>query len=217
MINTEKEKEKGKKIMSKIENMLKVVLKNEKLAKSFTEPLAQAMAKFNINTPKRMAAFIGQCMIESANFTRLEEGLYYTTPSRIESIFRAARGRGNELARNPEKLANVVYANRLGNGNEVSGDGWKYRGRGLIQLTGKTNYGIASKELELDLLGDPDQVNKDLYVACLTAAWFFSKNGCNELADGWQISNITKRVNGPAMLHNKERIGVSNTILKNLE
>lgn len=203
--------------MSDIKQGLRAVIKDTKLIDSYAKPLVVAMEHFNINTNKRMAAFIGQCMVESSNFTKLEEGLYYTTPSRIEAIFSKARGRGNELARNPEKLANVVYAGRLGNGNEASGDGWKYRGRGLIQLTGRSNYAIAGKELGIDLIGNPDQVKNDLYVACLTAAWFFSKNGCNELADGWQISNITKRVNGPAMLHNKERIDISNKILKALE
>lgn len=205
------------KTMSDIKQGLRAVIKDTKLIDSYAKPLVVAMEHFNINTNKRMAAFIGQCMVESSNFTKLEEGLYYTTPSRIEAIFSKARGRGNELARNPEKLANVVYAGRLGNGNEASGDGWKYRGRGLIQLTGRSNYAIAGKELGIDLIGNPDQVKNDLYVACLTAAWFFSKNGCNELADGWQISNITKRVNGPAMLHNKERIDISNKILKALE
>lgn len=205
------------KTMRDIKQGLRAVIKDTKLIDSYAKPLVTAMEHFNINTNKRMAAFIGQCMVESSNFTKLEEGLYYTTPSRIEAIFSRARGRGNELARNPEKLANVVYAGRLGNGNEASGDGWKYRGRGLIQLTGKTNYTIAGKELDLDLVGNPDQVKDNLFVACLTAAWFFSKNGCNELADGWQISNITKRVNGPAMLHNKERIDISNKILKALD
>ena len=195
-----------------VQKGLEVSVSSPSIVDKYLDPMIQATDKYQINTINRVAAFLGQCAIETGNFTRFEENLYYTTPSRIEQIFSKARGRGSELARNPEKLANVVYANRLGNGPESSGDGWAYRGSGIIQLTGKNNYRAASNALGIDLVGNPDLVRTDPYVSCLVAAWFFDSNGCNVLADGWQISKITRTINGPAMLHNDRRIGISNQI-----
>ena len=105
------------------------------------DPLLETFARFDISTPYRQAAFVGQCQHESGNFKMLEENLNYKAESLIRtwpSRFDAENA--EEYAHNPEKIANKVYAGRMGNGNEESGDGWKYHGRGLIQLTGKDNY-----------------------------------------------------------------------------
>lgn len=176
-------------------------------ARRFAVPLAAACERFGITTPARLAAFIAQCRVESAGFTQLEEGLFYRDaerlvrifPSRIKSIA-VAQG----LVRNPQALANVVYADRLGNGNQASGDGWRFRGRGLKQLTGRANYTEAAAALGRPYVEQPDLVAEDAD-ACLTAAWFWHKTGCTPLADTWQIGEITRRVNGPAMLQASER------------
>lgn len=177
-------------------------------ARAFADPLAAACERFGIDNPQRVAGFVAQCRAESAGFSRLEEGLYYTTPERIRAVFPSrvpnlsAAGR---LARNPQALANCVYANRLGNGDEASGDGWRYRGRGLIQLTGRDNYAAAAAGCGKLYLERPDLVAKP-EDACLTAAWFWASAGLNALADIRDWNGITRRVNGPAMLHAAERM-----------
>ena len=176
-------------------------------AAQFEEPLSAAMLSFSINTKKRRAAFLAQAAHESNEFTRLQEDLFYTTPERLLRVF---KGRFDGLAdaaqylRQPEKLANRVYSNRLGNGDESSGDGWRFRGRGLFQLTGRANYMAAG-----DALGTDYKVNPDLVAeppdAAFTAAWFWAVGGMNVLADNDQIDTITRRINGPAMLGADER------------
>ena len=160
-------------------------------------PLNEAFAKYDINTPTRQAYFIGQCAHESNNFTRLEEGLNYSAarlmavwPSRFPNIAVA-----NQYANNPEKLANYVYAGRLGNGNEESGDGWRYHGRGVIQLTGKDNYANCGSGLGVDLLSNPNLLIDPKY-AVLSAGWFWNKKGLNALADAKDYDTMTKRING---------------------
>lgn len=181
-------------------------------ARVFAGPLADACARFGIDTPVRVAGFVAQCRVESANFTTLEESLYYTSPERIRKIFPsrvpdlevAAR-----LARNPKAMANRVYAGRLGNGDEASGDGWRFRGRGLKQLTGRYNYTQAALALGQPYVERPDLVAEP-GGACLTAAWFWSQHGCNTFADSSQWDAITRVVNGPGMLQAFERRQYSN-------
>lgn len=176
-------------------------------ARLFADPLAAACARFGIDTPARIAGLIGQCRAESAGFTRLEEGLYYTTPERILAVFPSrvqTLAKAATLARNPKALANCVYAGRLGNGDESSGDGWAFRGRGLIQLTGRDNYAAAAAGCGKLYLERPDLVAQP-EDACLTAAWFWAAGGMNALADAHNWDAITRRVNGPAMLHAAER------------
>lgn len=177
------------------------------LARAFAEPIKQTFDRFGIDTPVRRAAFIAQASHESRGFAALEESLYYRTPERIRAMWPrrvpdlagAAR-----LARNPKVLANRVYADRLGNGDEASGDGWKYRGRGLFQLTGKANYTEAATALSRPYVAQPELVSLPLDAA-LTAGWYWSRNDLNDLADGSQIDAITKRINGPAMVAADER------------
>jgi putative chitinase len=177
-------------------------------ARIFAEPLERAFLRFDIGTRARRAAFIAQASHESSAFTRLEEGLYYRSPERIAEVFKRLRPLGMaelaKLARNPEGLANKAYANVNGNGDESSGDGWKYRGRGIFQLTGRANYMAAGDALAHDYKGHPDLVSQPIDAA-MTAGWYWATAGCNALADSAQIDAITKAINGPAMLAADER------------
>ena len=176
-------------------------------ARLFEAPLRAVCERFGIDTPARQAAFVAQCAHESALFTRLEEGLYYRTAERICAIFRGtvpdpASAAG--LACNPKALANRVYANRNGNRDETSGDGWRYRGRGLIQLTGRSNYTRAAQALGCDYVGEPDRVLEP-FDACLTAGWFWDSAKLNALADAGRIDDITRAINGRAMAGARDR------------
>jgi putative chitinase len=176
-------------------------------ARLFADPMARTFERFDISTPARAAAFIAQAGHESASFTRLEESLYYTTPeriramwpSRVPSLAEAAR-----LTRNPRALANRVYANRLGNGDESSGDGWRYRGRGIFQLTGRANYMAAGDALGVEYKAQPELVAEPLH-ACMTAGWYWASIRGNELADSAQIDALTRRINGPGMVGADDR------------
>jgi putative chitinase len=177
------------------------MMTNEQLAKlgidsKWLQPLLDTFAKYEINTPQRQSAFIGQCAHESGNFKVLQENLNYsakglmaTWSSRFPDMDTAER-----YERQPEKIANKVYA-RADMGNTDDGDGWKYRGRGVIQLTGKNNYRACGEALGLDLVENPDLILEPKY-ACLSAGWFWNKRGLNTLADALDIETITKRVNG---------------------
>jgi len=160
------------------------------------EPFQETFARFEINTALRKAAFIGQCGHESGGFRVLEENLNYK-PEALMRVWPSRFDAENvdEYAHKPEKIANKVYAGRMGNGNEESGDGWKYHGRGLIQLTGKDNYTLCGDSLQADLLHHPELLVGQQYAA-LSAGWFWRKHGLNELADTKQYETMTKRING---------------------
>jgi len=158
-------------------------------------PLDKTFKKYEINTLKRQACFVGQCMHESGGFKQLNENLNYgakglvgTWPSRFPNLEYAA-----EFERKPERIANKVYGGRMGNTED--GDGWKYHGRGLIQLTGKENYDNCGSGLGVDLVGNPDWLATPEYAA-LSAGWFWNKKGLNALADNMDIETMTKRING---------------------
>ena len=159
------------------------------------EPLENTFAKYEINTPQRQAAFIGQCAHESGNFKVLQENLNYsadglmkTWPSRFSTIEIA-----NQYARQPAKIAGKVYNGRLGNTSEE--EAAKYLGRGLIQLTGRENYANCGSSIGADLLADPTLLLDPRYAA-LSAGWFWNKKGLNSLADSGDIETMTKRING---------------------
>lgn len=185
-------------------------------ARTFAEPLNIACERFGITTKARCAGFLGQAVIESESFTALEEILYYRSADRIWSIFKRVRDRGlNEvakLARNPQALGNAAYAHVNGNGDEASGDGFKYRGRGLFQLTGRGNYRDAEVGLNRPYVSTPELVALPPD-ACLTAAWYFYTNHGNDLADSAQWDGITRAVNGPGMLKRAERRSVTEEAL----
>jgi len=131
-------------------------------AEEWIDAINETFDRFDISTPERQACFLGQCAHESGGFTALKENLNYSAegltkvwPKRFPSLDVA-----QPYHRNPEKIANKVYADRMGNGNEASGEGFKYRGRGLIQLTGKDNYRACGEALGVDLLEDPDLVSR---------------------------------------------------------
>jgi putative chitinase len=152
------------------------------------------MNRYGIVGTPRVAAFIAQVGHESGQLTRLVENLNYsaeglmkTWPSRFDFV------RATATARNPEQIANIVYADRMG--NTASGDGWKYRGRGLIQVTGRANYAACGEALGLDLINHPELLEQPQYAA-MSAAWLWSANGLNTLADAGDLTKITQRING---------------------
>ena len=153
--------------------------------------------RFEINTDLRRAHFLAQCLHESQMLTRLSENLNYSAEGLLK-VFPKYFTRQNVLLykNNPEAIANHIYANRMGNGSEQSGEGFKYRGRGIIQLTGKDNYRAAGLGLELDLLNQPELLSTSKRNACDAAGWFWQSRGLNALADKDDILSITKRING---------------------
>ena len=158
-------------------------------------PLEETFAKYDISTPQRQAAFIGQCAHESNNFKVLQENLNYsaeglmkTWPSRFST-----KEIADQYARNPSKIAGKVYNGRLGNTSEEEAS--KYLGRGLIQLTGKENYERCGLAIGVDLLSNPDLLLDPRY-ATLSAGWFWNRKGLNEVSDANDIETMTKRING---------------------
>lgn len=165
----------------------------------FAQGLEEAAARFEINTLLRAAHWMGQLSHESGGFEHVRENLNYsaeglmrTWPSRFPT-----RSIADQYARRPEKIANKVYADRLGNGNESSGDGWRFCGRGLIQLTGRENYAKASRAIFLDdrLIYHPEDAESP-EDAPLIAGWFWQSRGLNALADQNDTLAITKKING---------------------
>ena len=157
-------------------------------------------AKFQINTPLRLAHFLAQCGHESGGFRLTKENLNYSAKG-LNGTFKKyfpTEASAKPYERQPTKIANKVYGNRMGNGLESSGEGAKFCGRGYIQLTGKENYTAFGKSINEDILSNPDRVASDY--ALLSAAWFFSKNGLHKMADEGAsdtvVTKITKRVNG---------------------
>ena len=164
------------------------------------DSIPEVASKFGINTPLRVAHFLAQCGHESGGFRVTQENLNYSAKG-LNGIFRKyfpTEASAAAYARNPQKIANKVYANRMANGSEASGDGYKFRGRGYIQLTGRDNYTQFGKAIGVDIPNNPDLVASKYALA--SAAWFWSKNGLNKLADNGAsdtaVTAITKRVNG---------------------
>lgn len=162
----------------------------------FVSALNDAMARFKIDTRLRVAAFLAQVGHESGQLRTLVENLNYSA----EGLIRTWPKRFNLLtataaARKPEQIANIVYASCLGNGPAVTGDGWRYRGMGLIQVTGWVNYQACGSALSLDLLTKPELPEQPIYAA-LSAVWFWASNGLSELADAGRFGAITRKVNG---------------------
>jgi putative chitinase len=181
------------------------------VARQLQPHLAGPLARFGITTPARAAAFLAQCHVESAGFAHTEENLFYTTPGAVRSCWPTrfpTDAAARPFLRNPKALANRAYAGRNGNGDEASADGWRFRGRGLIQLTGRANYRRAAAALGISTETEPDRVAA-LSGAVLSAAWFWSTIRGNALADAGDIDAITRGVNGPAMREAAHRRGLS--------
>jgi putative chitinase len=167
---------------------------------SVISQIPDTAAKFELNTPLRLAHFLAQCGHESGGFKATQENLNYSA-SGLKGIFSKyfkEAGLAESYQRNPQKIASRVYGGRMGNGPESTGDGYKFRGRGYIQLTGKDNYTAFGRAINEDMTANPDKVAT--HYALLSAAWFFTKNGLHKMADGGAtdavVTQITKRVNG---------------------
>ena len=163
----------------------------------WVDALNETFDRWGISTPRQQAAFIGQCGHECGGFKVLEENLNY----RAETLMRLWPKRfptlevANQYARNPKKIANMVYASRMGNRDEASGDGYRFRGRGCIQLTGHANYFHAGTALGVDFVKEPDLVATPKFAA-LTAGWFWGTHDCNRLAQAEDWTGLTKKING---------------------
>jgi putative chitinase len=162
--------------------------------------LSQLLPEYNINTPQRIAAFVAQCAHESGNFMVLRENLNYraVTLRKIFPKYFPTDAMANEYASKPNKqeaIANLVYANRMGNGGPETGDGWRYAGKGLIQLTGKSNYTWFAASLQIPV----EEASEYLLTfegAAQSACWFWETNNLNQWADKGDIITLTKRING---------------------
>jgi putative chitinase len=170
------------------------------LPDSVIAQLPDTIAKFELNTPLRLAHFLAQAGHESGGFKAVNENLNYGAKGLL-GIFKKyfpTEAKAKEYERKPEKIANLVYGGRMGNGPETSGEGWKYRGRGYIQLTGKANYTEFDKVVTENIVENPDLVATKYPL--LSAAWFFHKNGLHKIADQGAtdavVTSVTKRVNG---------------------
>lgn len=183
------------------------------------------VSKFELNTPLRLAHFLAQCGHESGGFRVVRENLNYSAEglSKIFPKYFPSVEAATPFAKQPEKIANKVYANRMNNGDEASGEGFKFRGRGYIQLTGKQNYTLFGQAIGVDLIVNPDLVATTYPL--LSAAWFFHKNGLHKIADEGAddvvVQKITKRVNGGTIgladriKHFKEYFGLLNPPVEN--
>ena len=169
---------------------------NESIVDSFLDPLNKACDKFEINTPNRLAMFLAQVGHESGGLVHTKENLNYKAEG-LARVFPKyfSDTDPTDYAHNPEKIANRVYADRMGNGDEDSGDGYKFCGRGLIQLTGRDNYTRFANDMGMDV----DEAVHYLETpegAAMSAGWFWSTNHLNNLADEGDILKCTKRING---------------------
>ena len=179
------------------DDLVAVMPRAASAADGVTEALGAAMARFEIDRPARKAAFLAQLAHESGQLSRWAENLSYRWP-RLRQIFPKyfrTDAEAQAFDRQPERIANRVYGGRLGNGPEASGDGWRYRGRGPIQLTGKSNYRTCGAALGVDLVAEPALLETP-EVGCLAAAWFWADKGLNALADAGDFVTITRRING---------------------
>jgi putative chitinase len=174
----------------------------EQLAKlhigaDWVDALNETFSRFNITSNNQRAMFIGQCAHECGNFRILEENLNYRAATLMKLWPKRfpTQEVANAYEKNPKKIANMVYASRMGNRDESSGDGYRFRGRGCIQLTGHANYFHAGKALGVDFVANPDLVATPKY-ASLTAGWFWDTHKCSAPADALDFVKVTKIING---------------------
>lgn len=198
------------------------------------QPLIETCVEFEINTPQRIAGFLAQTSHESGGYTMLTENLNYRAatlaacwPNRFAELGadkkpkRDAKGAliptkvAHSIAGKPELIANMVYSGRMGNGAPQTGEGWKFRGRGLKQLTGKDNYARCGRDLGVDLVSNPDLLLEPIYAA-RSAGWFWKVNKISEYADNNDIKGMTKKING-GFIGLKERQDLYNKIVESMK
>lgn len=182
------------------QEQLQSCIGNNPHLEGWTEALNKILPDYDIDTPERVSAFIAQCAHESGNFTALHENLNYraVTLRKIFPKYFPDDAIAEQYASQPNKaelIANRVYANRMGNGDEASGDGFRYCGRGLIQLTGKENYSWFAASLEMPVEEVPAYL-QTFEGAVQSACWFWETNNLNQWADKGDILTLTKRING---------------------
>jgi putative chitinase len=178
-------------------NQLKQLIPGNPYVDHWHEALEILLPDYDINTPQRIAAFIAQCAHESGNFRVLKENLNYraVTLRKIFPRYFPDDQIAAAYACKQQAIANKVYGNRMGNGDEASGDGFRYCGRGLIQLTGKNNYQAFADSLEMDVEDVPEYL-ATFEGAAQSACWFWETNNLNQWADKGDILTLTKRING---------------------
>lgn len=177
------------------QQLLQILPDARPVAGIFVPALNRAMARWKIDSPVRQAAFLAQVGHESGQLRRLVENLNYSAEALVRTWpNRFTAQNAGAYARQPERIANRVYGGRMGNGQETSGDGWRYRGRGLIQLTGRDNYRRAGQALGLPLLENPELLEQPEHAA-QSAAWWWATHGLNELADAGRFSDIGSIIN----------------------
>jgi len=176
------------------------IIKGNPYIDHWYEALNEILPEYEINTPQRVAAFMAQCAHESGGFRALKENLNYRAPS-LRKIFPkyfpddATANHYASLPNKQEAIANRIYANRMGNGDEASGDGFRYCGRGLIQLTGKENYTWFAASLDIPV-EEASEYLQTFEGAVQSACWFWETNNLNQWADKGDILTLTKRING---------------------
>lgn len=178
-------------------NKFKAIIKNNPFATEWYEALCLILPDYDINTVNRVAAFLAQTAHESGGYKAIKENLNYRaqTLCKVWPRYFPSMSIALQYEKKPEKIANRAYANRMGNGNEASGDGFKFCGRGLIQLTGKDNYTQYADSLEISV----DEASEHLttFEGCVqSACWFWEANNLNQYADNGDILTMTKRING---------------------
>jgi len=177
-------------------NQLKQLVKNPYIDHWY-QALEQLLPDYEINTPLRVAHFVAQCAHESGNFVFVRENLNYKAAS-LQKIFGKyfpTAELAAQYANRPEMIANRIYASRMGNGNEASGDGWRYHGRGLIQLTGQDNYTFFAGSLDITVQDAADYM-ETFEGAAQSACWFWEQNNLNRFADANDVRGLTRAING---------------------
>jgi putative chitinase len=179
------------------QDQLQAIIPQNQHVGEWYEALAKILPDYDITTVERVVAFLAQCGHESAGFTATQENLNYGATGLMATFkkYFPTQELANLYARKPEKIANRVYASRMGNSDEASGDGWKYRGRGLIQLTGKNNYTAFATSIDTPI----EEVTEYLQTieGCVrSACWFWQANNLNQYADAGDVDTMTKRING---------------------
>jgi len=177
-------------------DQLKQMVKNPHID-HWHEVLDQLLPDYDINTPLRVAHFIAQCAHESGNFVFIKENLNYGAPGLMKTFKRyfPTQELAQQYAKQPEKIANRVYANRMGNSDEASGDGWRYCGRGLIQLTGRDNYTFFAGSLGISV-EDASEYLATFEGAAQSACWYWEQNNLNRFADANDVKGLTRAING---------------------